>query len=81
MKISRPPAGPASKSAPAARWGRYARRNRRDRLTVVIHYRGGAEAYWAIEARGSKGYFTGVTALHDAFQEITDGAAWYLPDE
>jgi hypothetical protein len=46
------------------------RRNPREKLTLTISYRGGAEAWWLIEARGSSGVFPGVAALHDVMREI-----------
>jgi hypothetical protein len=52
------------------RWGSLRRRNPREKLTLTISYRGGAEAWWLIEARGSSGVFPGVAALHDVMREI-----------
>lgn len=64
-------AGRASKNVPKApRWGRLARRNGREKLTITVTYRGGNQCWYLIEARGERGVFSGVTALHDVMSEI-----------
>lgn len=69
-KFSRP-AGRASKNgAKPPRWGRLARRNPRDKLTITVTYRGGNQCWYLVEARGSSGVFPGVLALHDVMREI-----------
>lgn len=53
-----------------SRWGRLTRRNPREELTLTIKYRGGAECWYLVKARGSHGVFPGVLALHDVMREI-----------
>ena len=59
----------------APRWFHLRRRDPRDALTIRITYRGGSEAWYLIEARGSRGAFSGVTALHDVMQQINEGSS------
>ena len=56
----------------APRWGRLARRNPKDALTLRITYRGGAECWYLVEARGSHGVFPGHAALHDVMRKINN---------
>lgn len=44
-------------------------------MTITIKYRGGAECWYEIRARGSLGRFHGATALHDVMREIMAGGA------
>lgn len=46
------------------------RRNPRDRLTILVKYRGGSEAWWLIEARGTVQAFPGHLCLHDVLSAI-----------
>lgn len=80
-RVTRPPARASKHVASGARWARYARLRPRERITLTIRYRGGAEAWYEIEARGSMGRFPGVVCLHDVVQEITQGRAWYIEVE
>lgn len=73
VKVKRRPPGPAGTVRSAARWFRYARWNPREPLTLKVKYRGGAECWYEIEARGSLGRFHGATSLHDVMQEIYGG--------
>lgn len=59
-----------ARPAKPARWRGLSRRNAKDKLTVTITYRGGAEAWYLVEARGRSGVFPGVAALHDVMEEI-----------
>jgi len=45
-------------------------RNPRERLTVTIRYRAGAEAWWLIEGRGTVQAFPGHLSLHDVFSAL-----------
>ena len=74
MRGSRPPG--ARRAAGAARWWQFARRDPRAPLTVTIRYRGGNEAWWYIEARGSSGAFPGYRSLHDVMAEINEGSSF-----
>lgn len=49
------------------------RRDARERLSIVIMYRGGSEAWWVIEARGERWTFPGHRSLHDALWSINEG--------
>lgn len=49
------------------------RRDARERLSIVITYRGGAEAWWLIEARGERWTFPGHRCLHDVLWSINEG--------
>lgn len=65
----------ARRAAGSSRWGRLSRRRAEERLTITVKYRGGAECWYHIEARGSGGAFPGVMALHDVMREINEGNA------
>jgi hypothetical protein len=39
----------------------------------VVTYRGGAEAWWSIKARGRVWRRPGTLALHDVLQDVLDG--------
>ncbi len=54
------------------RWGKLSRRNPRQKLTLTITYRGGAECWYLIEARGSHGVVSGALAIHDVMREINN---------
>lgn len=79
--VRRRPAGPAGRRAKPGRWWSHSRLRPRERLTLTIHYRGGPEAWYQVEARGSMGRFTGITSLHDVMSEIYGGRSWYISDE
>jgi len=42
-------------------------------LTIQVSYRGGAECWWTIKARGRTWRRPGTLALHDVLQDIFDG--------
>jgi hypothetical protein len=42
----------------------------RDPLTMKVRYRGGAEAWWLIEARGRSVAFPGHMCIHDVMREV-----------
>ena len=46
------------------------RRNPRDRLTVQVMYRGGSEAWWLVEARGTRQAFPGHMSIHDVMSQV-----------
>lgn len=75
-KLRRTRPGGASRAGGAARWFRLARRDARGPLTVTIRYRGGNEAWWYVEARGSAGAFPGYRSLHDVMREINEGSTF-----
>jgi hypothetical protein len=45
-------------------------RERRKPLTVVVTYRGGAECWWELRARGKVVRMPGVMALHDVLSQF-----------
>lgn len=46
------------------------RRDPREALTIRVKYRGGAEAWWLIEARGTRQAFPGHLCLHDVLSAL-----------
>lgn len=68
VKIDVPPERP-SKTAAAGR-PPLNRRNARDALTLTIRYRGGAEAWWEVKARGQTWRFPGYYAIHDVMRVV-----------
>lgn len=70
VKVSSRPQGHGTARSSAYGW-RGLRRTRRDlpvRLTVT--YRGGAQSYWLVEARGHHKVLAGHTALEDLMAAI-----------
>lgn len=58
---------------PKARsWRSLRRRDPRDPLPVTIRYRGGSEAWWLIEARGTRQAFPGHMCIHDIMQIVNN---------
>lgn len=68
------PEGP-SRKGPPKRFAGLSRRDPKSALTLTITYKGGAEAWWLVQARGRSAVFPGHRALHDVMQEIN--ADWY----
>lgn len=68
MRGSRRGAKPGGSQRPLFRSLR--RRNPKDRLTIMVRYRGGAEAWWLIEARGTAQAFPGHLCLHDVLSAV-----------
>lgn len=59
--------------------GRFSGLTRRDPksvLTITVAYKGGAEAWWTIQARGRIAAFPGHMALHDVMAEINRTFEW-----
>lgn len=79
-RIRKRPAGPAGTVAKGARWSSRSKVNPRDRLTISIGFRGGAECWYEVHARGASGYFHGATALHDVVSEITQGGEYFAKE-
>lgn len=73
VKISRRLQGSAGASAGGRPPKRLARRDPHERLSIVVKYRGGAEAWWLVEARGERYTFPGHLAMHDVLMFISDG--------
>lgn len=70
VKITPAPHGNSESRPQAARWHHLPWRNPRQWQTIRVRYTGGAEAWWEIEARGSRGATPGVICLHDVMAEI-----------
>lgn len=70
VRMGRPPE--ASSTARAKRARRYAlpRRNPREPLTVIVRFRGGAECWWELTARGQVWRAPGYVSLHDVMSRI-----------
>lgn len=49
------------------------RRNARDSLTIQVRYRGGSEAWWLVEARGTRQAFPGHMCIHDVMTQVNGG--------
>lgn len=80
----RMPSGPRREGirpAGSSRWSKLTRRDARSRLTITIKYRGGAECWYHVEARGRGGAFPGVMALHDVMREINEGNRRWLDED
>lgn len=75
-KIAEDPAPQASTGRRRRRWAHLSHRDPKSRLTITIVYRGGAEGWYHVEARGSDGAFPGVLSLHDVMREINDGSRY-----
>jgi hypothetical protein len=43
---------------------------RSEALTIKIQYRGGAESWWLVTARGSHGVFPGHASLEDVLHQV-----------
>lgn len=71
VKIARPAGGHSDSAAQPLRWYRLPPWPLRRPMTLSVKYRGGAEAWYEIHARGSSGRFVGSTALHDVMREIS----------
>lgn len=80
-KIRQRPKGQQADRPKGGRWSRRARLNPRERLTLTVTYRGGAECWVEIHARGEMGRFVGSTYLIDVLQEIWEGAEHYMRDQ
>lgn len=78
MRGSRPRG--ASRAGGASRWWNLARRDAKRPLTITVRYRGGNEAWYYVESRGSSGAFPGYRCLHDVMREINEGSAWRRDD-
>ena len=65
-----PPAGHNGARAKRGRWRHLARWPRTQKLRLEITYRGGAESWWLVEARGSQGAFPGHAAIEDIMAQV-----------
>jgi hypothetical protein len=65
-----PPAGHNAARAKRGRWRHLRRWPRGQALTIKIEYRGGAESWWLVTARGSHGVFPGHASLEDVMHQV-----------
>ncbi len=70
VKVKPPPAGHSTARAKRGRWRYLARWPRSEKLQISIKWRGGAESWWLVEARGSSGVFPGHAALEDVMNQV-----------
>jgi hypothetical protein len=70
VKMKPPPAGHSTARAQRGRWRHLARWPRTQRMTLQVTYRGGAESWWLVQARGSQGVFPGSAALEDIMSQV-----------
>lgn len=70
VKISRAPQASVESGRRPPQIRSRSRRNPRDPLTISISYRGGAECWWEIHARGCIIRRPGHNSLHDVLWEL-----------
>lgn len=76
----RRPGGAAAPKA-ASRWSTLTKRNAREPITIQIKFRGGNEAWYFVQARGSSGAFPGYRSIHDVMREINEGTGFRSRDD
>jgi hypothetical protein len=69
-KIRKRPQGTDTVRAKRGRWRHLPRWRRTQALTITVAYRGGAEAWWLVKARGSHGVFPGSCAIEDVMAAV-----------
>ncbi len=70
VKMKPPPAGHTTARAKRGRWRHLTRWPRSRSLTLTVTYRGGAESWWLVSARGSQGVFPGHAQLEDVMAQV-----------
>jgi hypothetical protein len=65
-----PPAGQNAVGAKRPRWHGLARWPRTRPLTITVQYRGGAESWWLVSARGRHAAFPGSAAIEDVMSQV-----------
>lgn len=70
VKMKPPPAGHDTARAKRGRWRHLRRWPRAEALTLKVQYRGGAESWWLVTARGHSGVFPGHAALEDVMSQV-----------
>jgi hypothetical protein len=68
--IASPAASQRAQGPKGRRWRHLPPWNRRKKLEIKVLWRGGAEGWYQIEARGSMGRVTGDICLHDLMSEV-----------
>lgn len=70
VRITRAPRRQQAQPAEGRRWWHLPERSYRKPLTITVKYRGGAEGWVEVHARGSKGFYPGDTPLLDVVLEV-----------
>lgn len=73
VKVRRRPQGTSTARRRRSTGAQMAPRNAVDPLQIVVRYRGGAEAWWRIDARGETYIMPGWVDIESAFRMINDG--------
>lgn len=73
VKVKRRPQGTNTARRSRSSGPRLPKVDPRDAHSIRVTYRGGAEAWWKLEARGRVYIAPGHLALHDALMFIMDG--------
>jgi hypothetical protein len=71
VKINRAPQASSNSAPKALRWRKLPRLDWRKPITCTIKYRGGAEAWVEIHARGDIGRYPGSAAIVDILGDMT----------
>lgn len=70
VRVLRPPKAGSDDARRAASQAVLSPRDLREPLTITVKFRGGAEAWWEIRARGRTFRRPGHVAIHDLMREI-----------
>lgn len=70
VKIARPPEGTTPRGAKRSSFMRLPRSERRRPVTLTVVYRGGAESWWLVKARGSHQVFPGHASIEDVMARV-----------
>jgi hypothetical protein len=70
VKMKPPPAGHQTVRAKRGRWHGLPTWPRHRQLRIEVTYRGGAESWWLVKARGRHGVFPGCLALDDVMAQV-----------
>jgi hypothetical protein len=70
VRVTPPPEATTQHRRSRSRWHGLYRVPERDKVTITLKWRGGAQAWILVEARGRHGVFHGATALVDVLTEV-----------
>jgi len=70
VKVSRAPQATPQSRRRRGRWYHLGRKPRDTPTTLVLQWRGGAQSWWLVTARGSTGVFPGCAALEDIMHQV-----------
>lgn len=71
VKISRPPEATGHSRSKSVRWRRFRPTPITTKLHIEVTYKGGAEAWCLVRARGENNVVPGHMAIYDLLMEIT----------